>query len=537
MNETSLASVMIFKTKKPEYDRARCVAPRVWFSVLSRLLISFCAMGWIALTSLRAENSAHPDNQGWSADLLERLISVPDASEVGSNGGHDGWIMRSYQLRSLKIGEAGRATNLVNILKRMLPPESRLTEDRAGNTLHLFSTTAAQEGALELISAMDSEEAFPNTHAEPSEIPEDVRKALQALAASRPDAEKMSKLVTDAETQMEKRVGDLLRQAEIDSQSRTRSGALNAAAILGAILIAGAGGMLVYMKREQRREILAAAKRETSSLAVLPTQGMELILTASREQQDRAKELQRLMESFSIAYQADRQRTSLVMEAVGKRQGELAATVEQMQQLRREIGENAGRLFLDVNRDAIDHIVQRASDALKARAEEVGLIAETASRKMEETATRLEVQHAKAEALAMELERTQKEVDVLFEKLRSAQEEARKAENEAHEQRQIATEKAMELAKKEAALAGLSLLMQEPMPEILDTLDSSHQPPPEGFEDPCTPNVIDFSVSADLAAPDSNPTENCPPSENVGDNPSPSCTNPAPYHFRISAVS
>ena len=352
----------------------------------------------------------------------------------------------------------------------MLPSESRLNEDRAGNSLHILSTVESHDAALEFISAMDVESDSSARSQEVARIPEEIQKALAALAAARPDSEHFLKIIQDQTAESERRVEGVIRRSQNESKADFARMLVVGGAALTALLGIAAVVTFAMMRRSQRREIAEVARREANALAVLPNSGVEAVINVSREQQERTKELQKLMESFSIAYQADRQRSTMVMETVAKKHGE---TLEQMLRLRQEIGENAGRAFLEMNRSAIDQIISEASHALTTRAAEVGLIAESASRKMEETASRLEVQNARAEALADELERTQREVDALFEKLRSAQESAEQAQSDASEQRRIAYEKTAELARKEAALAGLSLLMQEPVTSILENLADS----------------------------------------------------------------
>jgi hypothetical protein len=406
-------------------------------------------------------------DSGWSQDLLSRLLATPEQTREMSNRTVDAMILRSYQLRVLRLGEPGRATHLVNILRRMLPPDSRVTEDKPANTLHLFSTMAAQDAAWEFISAMDSEsDAAPRTD---STIPVEIRKALENLASARTDSETLLKIVEEANRGTEQRVTEALRQSE----ARARSAA-NETIILGVTIGVGAIalllGVLFFGLRRSQRSGIAAAVTETRSTALLPMQGMESVLAVSRDQHERTKELQKLMETLSIAYQADRQRNGMMLETVAKKHGEISATLDELAKLRDGLGEKAAQAFMEVNRAAVDQLVQHASTALEAKAHEVGLIAEAASRKMDETANRLEVQNLRTEVLAQELERTQREVDALFEKLRVAQEAAQQAQIEANEQRRIATEKTSELARKEAALAGLSLLMQEPVDAILETV-------------------------------------------------------------------
>jgi hypothetical protein len=511
-----------------------------FLSLQARLLLCiFCLAGGLS-HGMAADEGPANEAAPWSEDLLSRLLATPEAGAGNSEDVRkaEGMMLRSYQLRNLHVGEAGRAANLVSILRRMLPLDSRVTEDRAGNMLHVLSSTSAQEAVLELISAMDSDSAdstpVENASAVGERIPVAIKKALEEMAATRPDADQLRKVLAETTSGMEQRVALAVQEAQKQSSDRLSHSLLAAGGLLGAALVFSLLGLFVVQRRGRQREMAQSAKREATALAISPKQGIEAVLALGREQQDQAREMQKLMESFSIAYQADRQRGSLALEAVSKRHGELSATLEEMQHLRREIGENAGRMFLDVNRAAINEIVERASDALQSRALEVGLIAESASRKMDETASRLEVQNAKTEALAAELERTQREVDALFEKLRAAQDDALRAQAEAQQQREVASQRAIDLARKEATLAGLSLLIQEPMEDILANLG-----PAEEFPAPLAPvppagavekiALLAEDVPPAEVIPDTGPAEPAKPSEND------SCSNNR-YTFQITPV-
>jgi hypothetical protein len=425
--------------------------------------------------------------------LLDRLLAVPVVTDTGDQPTprlKEGFVLRSYQLRNLHLGDPGPGTNVVNILRRMLPPDSQVTEDRPANTLHVLTDRSAQDAVLELISAMDGGgEHTANPVNEGAMVPTEVRKALETLASTQPDSQRLIKLIEDSSQRLENRMSDTVRLSEAEARADLHRELLHFGAIGGVMLIVAGGLVGLLIHRSKRKDELRRREQDRS-LALLPTQGLELLANSARDQQQRAQELQSLMESFSIAYQADRQRGAVVLEAVAQKHREISSTLEEVQRWRQEMSENAGRLFIDVNRAAIEQIIDQASRALTSRAEEVGLRAENATRKMEETADRLEVQHAKAEALAFELERTQREVDSLFEKLRESQQHAREAELEAEAQRKIAYEKAAALAKKEAALAGLSLLMQEPIADILETINQADIPlaetvpfPPTHFGD------------------------------------------------------
>lgn len=485
--------------------------------------------------------TAEPDrnSEGWSQDLLARLLTerVAESGAHGSSSpGGDGMLLHSYQLRSLRLGEPGRATNLVSILRRMLPPDSRVTEDRPGNTLHVLSTGTAHQAALELISAMDSETAS-RPAVEATVLPDEVRKALESLAAARPDSDHLMKIVADSARRTEERLGEVVRQSQEESKESFRRMVYVGGGTVLCLLIVSLGVFATALRRASKNDLRRSAAQAAESLALQPVHNLETMISVSRDQQERTKELQKLMESFSISYQADRQRNTMIMEAVAKKHGELASSLTEMEQLRRTMGDDAGKVFLEVNRHAIDRIVAQASEALQTRASEVGLIAESASKKMEETVDRLEVQNAKALVLAEELERTQREVDGLFEKLKCAQEAAQKAQNEANEQRRIAYEKSAELTKKEAALAGLSLLLQEPEEDILYNLGAAiagpasgphDEPPVSGF----CPVPPDEPLSGDSnidpsSMPNGSPVS--PLSE------SPLCST-HPYTFRITPV-
>jgi len=436
--------------------------------------------------SLRAEDATSP---GWSEDLLDRLLAVPVVADGGDRSTQrlkEGFVLRSYQLRNLRLGDPGPGTNVVNILRRMLPTESQVTEDRPANTLHVLTDRSAQDAVLELISAMDGGgERTANIASESPTVPAEVRKALETLASTQPDSQRLIKLIQDSSERLESRMSDTVRLSEAEARADLHRELIRFGMISGAgvLIVCCALGILVHRSKQENE---LRRREQDHSLALLPTQGMELLANSAREQQERARELQTLMESFSIAYQADRQRGTMVLETVAQKHREISSTLEDVQRWRQEMSENAGKFFIDVNRAAIEQMIDQASRALTSRAEEVGLRAESATRKMEETADRLEVQHAKAESLAVELERTQREVDSLFEKLRESQQQARDAEIEAEAQRKIAYEKAASLAKKEAALAGLSLLMQEPIADILETVRQTEMPLAETVPFPST---------------------------------------------------
>jgi hypothetical protein len=105
--------------------------------------------------------------------------------------------------------------------------------------------------------------------------------------------------------------------------------------------------------------------------------------------------------------------------------------------------------------------------------EKVNALALQATQKLDDTANRLEVQQDRLQQVTAELSVTQQSCDLLEDKLHKAIERAHLAEQEARQHKEIAAAKSEALANREAALAGLSMLMQEPMDQILQNVNES----------------------------------------------------------------
>jgi hypothetical protein len=144
--------------------------------------------------------------------------------------------------------------------------------------------------------------------------------------------------------------------------------------------------------------------------------------------------------------------------------------------------------------------------------EKVNALALQATQKLDDTANRLEIQQDRLQQVTAELTLTQKSCDLLEDKLHQAIERAHRAEQEANLHKEIASQKSEALAKREAALAGLSMLMQEPMDQILQNVNDSLGSAGETLQTETTKDAIasdgealDDSDSA--AEPKSSPSE------------------------------
>src|ERR1035437_10332690 len=147
--------------------------------------------------------------------------------------------------------------------------------------------------------------------------------------------------------------------------------------------------------------------------------------------------------------------------------------MDRIEQLRNEVSLSSAQQFLEINREAVEAIITQASASLHTQMEKVNSLALQTTQKLDDTANRLEVQQDRLQQVTAELSVTQQSCDLLEDKLHKAIERAHLAEQEANRHKEIATQKAEALAKREAALAGLSMLMQEPMDQILQNVNES----------------------------------------------------------------
>jgi hypothetical protein len=439
----------------------------VHFRTIRNLLIA--ALGLIfAVWQVQAQAA---ENEGWSQDLLSRLLTAPASPGAGSVQATQGqgMVMHSYQLRNLKLGDPGRATHVVSIMKRLLPADSSVTEERSANTLHVFTTEAAHGSVVELLVSMDAESVGNN---DPSAaMPENVRKAVESLASARPDSDSLLKAIQETQAEGEKRIANSLNEFKQTNRSET----LHLFTMLGLGLLAafviGGGVVLHYMMRSQKQvqHVVTSAQ----SAALVPAQQYSSLMLANEEQKAQMDTLGKALETICIQFQGTEQRMSKDVALVTKKHGEVQALMDRIEQLRNEVSLSSAQQFLEINREAVEAIITQASASLHTQMEKVNALALQATQKLDDTANRLEVQQDRLQQVTAELTITQQSCDLLEDKLHKAIERAHQAEQEANQHKEIAAAKSEALAKREAALAGLSMLMQEPMDQILQNVNES----------------------------------------------------------------
>jgi len=479
----------------------------VHFKTLRNLLVAVLGSVF-AVWHVQAQAA---ENEGWSQDLLSRLLTAPASPGPGSALATpgQGMVMHSYQLRNLKLGDPGRATHVVSIMKRLLPADSYVTEERSANTLHVFTTEAAHGSVVELLVSMDAESAGSDETT--AAMPENVRKAVESLASARPDSDSLLKAIQETQEAGEKRIASSLNEFKQTNRSET----LHLFTMLGLGLLTafaiGGGVVLYYMMRSQKQvqQVVTSAQ----SAALVPSQQYSSLMLANEDQKAQMDTLGKALETICIQFQGTEQRMSKDVALVTKKHGEVQALMDRIEQLRNEVSLSSAQQFLEINREAVEAIITQASASLHTQMEKVNALALQATQKLDDTANRLEVQQDRLQQVTAELAVTQQSCDLLEDKLHQAIERARLAEQEANQHKEIAAAKSEALAKREAALAGLSMLMQEPMDQILQNvndglasggpvLDESAQPISQA-ETPTKATNSEEEAPPPLTAPDS----------------------------------
>jgi len=136
------------------------------------LLVLLCPY-WLAAEDSRAQ-------AGWSAALLKEVLDSGNAGRrVSGQAQGVGFVLRSYQLRHLRLGDPGRTRSALQLLQRLLPEGSTLRQDLPANSLHLLSSVTAHEAVWDFLSTVD----VPSEAATvaPKDMSPELRKALDQL--------------------------------------------------------------------------------------------------------------------------------------------------------------------------------------------------------------------------------------------------------------------------------------------------------------------------------------------------------------------
>lgn len=313
--------------------------------------------------ALGAEEST---SGGWSADLLNRILKAEPAKTESTEAATSApeMVLRTYNLNHLRVGEAGKAQNVLAILERLLPPGSTVNTDVPANSLHILTTPAAQKAVWDYLSAVDVSE--PAAAPPVSTVPEDVKIALKKLAEAGDQSAKLLSAVGALKSDMTTELAQI--------EARQRQASIRMALVAGGFAILLTGTILWMLRR--RSAAIASATAESTALALAPEQltnaltpvhdkmrtdmlgllnEVAIKLQAQHtEQQKLVREQQQQLEDARLALAEERRQFiteagSMVVQAVervdattaklAKQQDKVAELVQELQNTVRELDE------------------------------------------------------------------------------------------------------------------------------------------------------------------------------------------------------
>jgi hypothetical protein len=382
-----------------------------------RILRLICLTGLFSWAS--AQNAAAPTQEtGWSADLLNQLLkeAPKPASPVKAESGR-GMTLRSYQLRNLHIGEAGRTQNLINILDKMLPAGSSVRPDVQANTLHILTSPEAHAAVYDYISAIDQVEkpaADAAAKTAPAVVPDEIKAALKKLAESSEQSTQLLTAVSGIKSQVETRLDEIKNRQR--QQLTTIIGA-----VAGAVLVVAVLAFFLLRRRPETvvpTVVMPASPEVSKSLALIPQQiSKELVAQQTQMRDAMMGSLNEVVIRLQAHYGEQQKQ-------IENKQAELIAAQEHL-----------------------------AIERQKFISESTAMVTNAVG-KVEQTTVRLAKQQDKVGELVTELQNTIQELDKTKDDLRQAK---------------------SEVDAERAKIAALSLMLEEGGPLPPDMVHQAHQ--------------------------------------------------------------
>lgn len=166
-------------------------------------------------------------------------------------------ILRTYQLKHLRVGEAGKSQTVISILHKLLPSGSAMNADPANNSLHVLTSPAAHQAAWEYLSAVDiADAAVPR--AEP--IPDEVKAALLKLGELADHSPQIGRALEALKAD----VGDEL--AAIDARQRRLTYGL----LAGGVALLGCSAIALWWLSRLRAATPAVPPAPSTAIALAP---------------------------------------------------------------------------------------------------------------------------------------------------------------------------------------------------------------------------------------------------------------------------
>ncbi len=358
----------------------------------------------------------------WSADLLDSVVSPPvpsPAVESTSPAEPRGVILKTYQLRTVRVGASGRSQTLLQTMERLLPPGSSLRTDVPANSLHILTTPEAHAALWDFISAVDAPQEPDATQAAAAARDTQLKGALERLATS-----------TQRTDQLAAAVENLRRELSRPPAPPSSEGAVARLGWVGGLSLAAALVFLLGLSLVRVR-----ARRRISDLPppapIVPADQIALALAPA--QQRLQQELMGVLNAAAIRMESwyteqAAQRTALESSIAG-----------------------AGAHLLAENQALLERVEARF---------------ETSAARIEANVHQLAAQNDRVEALAGELEHTVHELDSTKDQLVRLQGDLDDKGRALDATRSALSQREQELTRQQAKLAALTLILEEggPLP-------------------------------------------------------------------------
>jgi len=377
---------------------------------------------------LRAEESRL--QPGWSSALLKEVLdSGSSGRRVSGQSAGEGFVLRSYQLRYLRLGDPGRAKSALQLLQRLLPEGSTLRQDLPANSLHLLSSTAAHEAVWDFLSTVDVPSEIQTVA--PKDLSPELRKALEQLEDLRAGNGRVAAQL------------DSLRGA-MGALSGSRQGFWSGGVLYLAVVLIVIVTLLLLLTWRLRRDLRTVSEVVQQAPAELPPQALQGLVQGSLVpvQRELQQEMMGVLNAAAIRMEAwyNEQRARgevLELEARQQREG-LAMAQAALTGVREQL--------------RADH---------EALAERLGARIDASTGRLDDNVRALGDQHRRVELLAGELQATVRELDETKDQVLVLQRELESRRGDLDETRERLGRREGELTRQQAKLAALTLILEE----------------------------------------------------------------------------
>jgi predicted nucleic acid-binding Zn-ribbon protein len=367
---------------------------------------------------------------GWSSVLLKEVLDAGNpARRVTGQSAGEGFVLRTYQLHHLRLGDPGRSRSALQLLQRLLPEGSSLRQDLPANSLHLLSSVTAHEAVWDFLSTVDVPSEATSVVAK--DLSPELRKALEQLEELRAGNGRVS-------SQLENLRGEL---GTIAAGGQARSSQIILYVAIGVVVVVIASLLLGWRLRRELRTVSLAVREAP---AEYPPQALQGLVQGSLVpvQRELQQEMMGVLNAAAIRMEAwyNEQRTrGEALELEARRQREDLALAQ----------------------TALTGVREQLRSDHEELAERLGARIDASTGRLDENVRALGDQHQRVERLALELQTTVRELDQAKDQVLVLQRELEERRGDLDGTRERLSARESELVRQQAKLAALTLILEE----------------------------------------------------------------------------